>query len=202
MGYRDQKAALRALTAVAVDQGGYFTTRQAREAGYAHPHVSYHLSVGNFERAGRGLYRMPAIPMAEHGDLVRLWLWSRGRDDQPQAVVSHQTALALHELAECIPTRIHLTVPPAFRRKAPEECVLHKSTPTSTDTQEAACLRLTTPLRTLEDLAADLSLPTSQFEYAVETARRRGMIRSSEAKALIARRDSMNAAIRSRSGDS
>ncbi len=202
MGYRDQKTALRALTAVAVDQGGYFTTRQAREAGYGYPHVSYHLSVGNFERAGRGLYRIPAIPATEHDDLVRLWLWSRGRDDQPQAAVSHQTALALHELAEFIPTRIHLTVPPSFRRTPPEECVLHKIALTPTDTQEASCIRLTTPLRTLEDVAADPSLPTSQFEYAVETARRRGMIRPSDAKALIARRDSMNATIRSGTGDS
>jgi hypothetical protein len=43
---------------------------------------------------------------AEHDDLLRLWLSSRGHDDRPQAVVSHHTALALYELAEFIPTPI------------------------------------------------------------------------------------------------
>ncbi len=189
MGYRDQKSALRSLTAIAASQGGYFTARQAEEAGYAYPHLSYHLAAGNFERAGRGLYRIPTLPHSEHDDLLRLWFWSRGRDDQPQAVVSHQTALALHDLAEFIPTRFHLTVPPSFRKRAPRGCTLHKAVLTPEDTQEMASLRVTTPQRTLRDLAGDATMPTEQFERAVGEAVSRGLIRQSQSKALLEMRE-------------
>ncbi|MCC5785137.1 MAG: type IV toxin-antitoxin system AbiEi family antitoxin domain-containing protein [Phycisphaerales bacterium] len=185
MPYRDAKAAHRSLTEVAASQGGYFTARQAEEAGYDASHLSYHLSAGNFERAGHGLYRIPTLPHSEHDDLVRLWLWSRGRDDRPRAVVSHQTALALHDLAEFIPTTIHLTVPPGFRKKPPEGCVLHKARIELGETQPFDALPVTTPLRTLRDLAGDPSLPTEQFENAVAAAVQRGLIRQSDAGRLL-----------------
>jgi len=200
MIYRDQKSALRALTAVAASQGGYFTARQAEEAGYAYPHLSYHLSAGNFERAGRGLYRIPTLPLSEHDDLLRLWFWSRGRDDVPQAVVSHQTALALHELAEFIPTRVHLTVPRSFRKRAPKGCTLHKAALERGDTQEMESLRVTTPLRTLRDLADDPSMPGEQFERAVEEAASRGLIRRSQAGELLSVREAATSASGSKGG--
>lgn len=187
MGYRDQKSALRGLTEVAASQGGYFTARQAEEAGYDAPHLTYHLSAGNFERAGRGLYRIPTLPLSEHDDLIRLWLWSRGRDDQPRAVVSHQTALALHDLAEFIPTTIHLTVPPGFRKQPTEGCVLHKGRLARGETQSFDALPVTTPLRTLRDLAAMGTLPTEQFENAVGAAVQRGLIRQRDADELLDR---------------
>lgn len=200
MAYRDQKPALRALTAIAASQGGYFTARQAEEVGYGYPHLCYHLSAGNFERTDRGLYRIPTIPLSEHDDLLRLWFWSRGRDDQPQAVVSHQTALALHDLAEFIPTRMHLTVPPSFRRRDPKGCTLHKGTLEEGDTQEMSSLRVTTPLRTLHDLADDPSMPTEQFERAVEEAASRGLIRRSQTKALLEAREALSGAGGSKGG--
>lgn len=185
MGYRNQKSALRSLTEVAASQGGYFTARQAEDVGYDAPHLTYHLSAGNFERAGRGLYRIPTLPLSEHDDLIRLWLWSRGRDDQPRAVVSHQTALALHDLAEFIPTTIHLTVPPGFRKRPPEGCVLHNGRIAPVETQSFDALPVTTPLRTLRDLADTGSLPTEQFENAVGAAVQRGLIRQRDADELL-----------------
>jgi predicted transcriptional regulator of viral defense system len=185
--YRDAKAALRSLTEVAASQGGYFTARQAEDAGYDAPHLSYHLSAGNFERAGHGLYRIPTLPLSEHDDLIRLWLWSRGRDDQPRAVVSHQTALALHDLAEFIPTTIHLTVPSGFRKQPPEGCVLHKGRLELYETQAFDALPVTTPLRTLRDLAGTGTLPTEQFENAVSVAVKRGLIRQRDGDALLVR---------------
>ncbi len=185
MPYRDTKAALRALTEVAASQGGYFTARQAEEAGYNAPHLSYHLSAGNFERAGRGLYRIPSLPLAEYDDLIRLWLWSRGRDDRPQAVISHQTALALYDLAEFIPRKIHLTVPPGFRRKPPAGCVLHTAALKPEETQAIAVVPATTPLRTLRDLAAAGSPPLEQFEDATNAAVERGLIGTADAAQVL-----------------
>ena len=74
MRYRDSHESLKALYAVAVTQGGYFTARQAAAVGYDYPHLAYHLKAGNFERAAHGLYRLPTIPPAEHDDLIRLCL--------------------------------------------------------------------------------------------------------------------------------
>ena len=127
MTYRDTRQAYRTLTAVAGDQGGYFTAKQAREAGYDYPHLKYHLSCGNFERVEHGLYRLPDLPVSDHDDMIRLTLWSRDRNDEPQAVVSHQTALALHELSDVIATATHLSVPPGFRKPAPKGVVLHRA---------------------------------------------------------------------------
>src|SRR4051812_33776754 len=124
---RSTQQAGRQLFAVAVAQGGYFTAKQAGAAGYGYPHLQYHVSCGNFVRVGHGLYRLPNLPPAEHDDLIRLTLWSRNRADEPQAVVSHESALALYELSELLPTHTHVTVPPSFRKQAPQGCVLHKA---------------------------------------------------------------------------
>src|SRR5438105_4653805 len=150
---RSTRDASRKLFAVAVEQGGYFTAKQAREAGYAYPHLDYHVSRANFTRVGHGLYRLPELPPAEQDDLIRLALWSRNREDQPQAVVSHESALVLHELSELLPAQIHLTVPPGFRKNAPEGCVLHRDALPPSDVEERQGFRVTSPLRTLLDVA-------------------------------------------------
>jgi hypothetical protein len=188
MAYRDQKSALRTLAALANTQGGYFTARQAAETGYGSAHLKYHLEAGNFDRVGRGLYRIPTLPHAEHDDLLRLWLSSRGHDDRPQAVVSHHTALALHELAEFIPTTIHMTVPTSYRKVVPKGCMLHRGLMPARDAQELSSFRVTKPLRTLEDLSRDATFPTEQFERAVGKAVRGGLIGRTEAGALRAAR--------------
>ena len=188
MAYRDQKSALRTLAALANTQGGYFTARQAAETGYGSAHLKYHLEAGNFDRVGRGLYRIPTLPHAEHDDLLRLWLSSRGHDDRPQAVISHHTALALHELAEFIPTTIHMTVPTSYRKVVPKGCMLHRGLMPVRDAQELSSFRVTKPLRTLEDLATDATFPTEQFERAVVKAVRGGLIGRTEAGALRAAR--------------
>jgi hypothetical protein len=133
---RSSRVASRKLFAVAVEQGGYFTAKQAQEAGYHYSHLDYHVACDNFVRVGHGLYRLPTLPPAEHDDLIRWTLWSRNRQDQPQAVVSHESALVLHELSELLPTRTHLTVPPGFRKKAPAGCVLNKEAPPPSDVEE------------------------------------------------------------------
>src|SRR5690349_19865606 len=120
-----RRDAARALLARAMEQGGYFTAKQAREAGYDDPHLDYHVSTGAFERIDHGLYRLTSLPAGEHDDLVRLSLWSRGRNDVPQAVMSHASALVLHDLTELLPGETHLTVPPRFRKPPPGGCVLH-----------------------------------------------------------------------------
>src|SRR3954452_12470094 len=133
---RSTREAHRALFALASSQGGYFTAKQAKEAGYGYKHLDYHETAGNFERVEHGLYRLPTVPPTEHDDLIRLSLWSRNQKDEPQAVVSHESALVLHELTELLPNRIHLTVPPKFRKPTPRGCILYKSSLAAEDVEE------------------------------------------------------------------
>ncbi|HYT91644.1 MAG TPA: type IV toxin-antitoxin system AbiEi family antitoxin domain-containing protein [Gemmataceae bacterium] len=181
---RSTREASRQLFAVAVEQGGYFTSKQAQEAGYGYQHLDYHVSCGNFLRVGHGLYRLPDIPPAEHDDLIRLALWSRDRQDQPQAVVSHESALVLHELSELLPTKTHLTVPPWFRKKAPEGCLLHKAVLAPGDVSHRQGFQVTTPLRTLRDVARG-SISQEQLEKAVLDALDRGLVRQSKLDSAV-----------------
>jgi predicted transcriptional regulator of viral defense system len=179
MRYRDTHKSLKALYAVSATQGGYFTAKQASAAGYDYTHLVYHLRAGNFERAAHGLYRLPTIPPAEHDDLIRLSLWSRGRDDTPQAVVSHASALFLHQLSDVLPAKIHLTVPPTFRKAAPRGCLLHKARLTTADIEVHEGFAVTKPQRTLRDVAGDPSITDEQLERAIQDALRRGLVRES-----------------------
>lgn len=173
---RSAQESARLLAAVANNQGGYFTTKQAIQAGYGYKHLDYHETAGNFVRVEHGLYRLPTVPPAEHDDLIRLSLWSRNQKDEPQAVVSHESALVLHDLTELLPDRIHLTVPRTFRKPAPRGCVLHKAVLTADDIEEREGFRVTTPLRTLLDAAAG-GVSTEQLGKAVKTAITRGLVR-------------------------
>ncbi len=176
VSYRNTRDALRALTAIAADQGGYFTAKQAQHAGYDYPHLEYHLKARNFQRIGHGLYRLPAFPQSDHDDLIRFSLWSRNRDDEPQAVVSHESALVLHELSEVLPGWTHLTVPPTFRKQPPRGCVLHKTPRGAPEVEKREGFRVTSPIRTLLDSAATIS--QEQLAKAVGEAIARGLVRT------------------------
>lgn len=182
MQYRDTHESLKALYAVAATQGGYFTAKQAAAAGYDYQHLAYHLQTGNFERAAHGLYRLPTIPPAEHDDLIRLSLWSRGRDDAPQATVAHASALFIHQLSDVLPGKVHLTVPPSFRKVAPPGCQLHKARLTAADIEAREGFAVTTPLRTLLDVASGPGITDEQLNRAIRDALRRGLVRESVLK--------------------
>jgi predicted transcriptional regulator of viral defense system len=179
ISYRSTAQALRELYAAAALQGGYFTAKQAAVAGYRKQHLNYHAQSGNFERVGRGLYRLPNLPASEHDDLIRWSLWSRGRDDRPQAVVSHETALRIHDLGDVLPEQVHLTVPPGFRKACPKGCVLHRARLGESDLEQHDGFQVTTPLRTLLDVAA-APVARNQVEKALLDALRRGLIRRSQ----------------------
>jgi predicted transcriptional regulator of viral defense system len=173
---RSPRQTARTLLTQALQQGGYFTAKQARQAGYDYPHLEYHLSTGTFERIDHGLYRLTSLPPAENDDLIRLSLWSRNRQDAPQAVVSHESALVVHELTELLPGAVHLTVPPKFRKDPPQGSVLHKAVLAPEDVEERTGFRVTTPLRTLLDVAAG-GLSREQLDQAVAEALERGLVR-------------------------
>lgn len=181
---RSARQSAQTLATLAHEQGGYFTAKQAQAAGYGYRHLDYHETAGNFERVEHGLYRLPTVPPGEHDDLIRLSLWSRNQKDEPQAVASHQTALVLHDLSELLPRELHLTVPPKFRKPAPRGVVLHKATLDDEDIEERAGYRVTSPLRTLLDVATS-GVSSEQVEKAINDALAQGMVSLRSLKAAI-----------------
>ncbi len=173
---RDPQENARALYQVAAAQGGYFTAVQARRAGYAYSQQHFHVSRGNWLRIDRGLFRLRSFPSGEREDLIRWSLWSRNQKGVPQAVVSHDTALTVHEMSDVMPAQIHLTVPQRFRKKIPPGCVLHKSIVAPEDVESRSGYRVTTPLRTLLDVS-DSPLSQEHLNKALRDALERGLVR-------------------------
>jgi len=179
MGRQVRNALRKRLVEVASTQAGYFSAGQALEAGYSYPAQHYHALNENWLRVGRGIFRLPEWPSSPHEDLVRWTLWS-GR----KAVVSHESALAVHELGDVNPASVHLSVPPGFRAKA-VGVVLHRAIVDSAEKQEHSGFWVTTPLRSLIDISSG-SLDLDQVVTAVVEALRRGLV---TAKRLRARAD-------------
>jgi len=164
------------LYEIAAAQGGYFTAAQAGQAGYAYSQQHYHRRKGSWLRIGGGIYRLRDFPPSEREDLIRWTLWSRNQKGDPQAVVSHETALTVHELSDVMPSKIHLTVPNGFRKQVPSGCMLHGAALTADDIEDRTGYQVTTPLRTLLD-AADSALSQEYLNQAVREALGRGLVR-------------------------
>lgn len=173
----------KALFQIASQQGGYFTTQQAGEAGYYTRLRHYHLHSGNWERVGRGVYRLAGYPLDRWDDWIRWSFWSCSRKGEIQAVISHESAALYHELADYLPVKTHLTVPPGFRRKAPSACILHKRRLPVEAVEDLGGFRVTTPYRTLQDLKQDHGEP-DQWAQALEEAAKRGLITIKQKEAL------------------
>jgi predicted transcriptional regulator of viral defense system len=172
---REQKA--ERLFEVADRQAGYFTAGQALEAGYDYPLQHYHRERGHWTKVGQGLFRLNRYPEGENEELVRLYLWSRDREGNPQAVVSHETALRLYGLSDLMPGKVHLSVPRGFRKRSPRGVVLHKQDLAVGDMDEWNGFRVTTPLKTILDVTRCREVSPEHLESAVREAVVRGLVR-------------------------
>ncbi len=178
-----QKDFQQKLYEVAEGQAGYFTAKQAELAGFAKKNHAYHVKTGNWLRVERGIYRLAQYPVTDDAHYVVWSLWSRSRDDdKPQGVLSHETALGLHELSDVNPSKIHLSVPKNFRRSrtTPKTLVLHFDDVRASDTVARHGFRVTKPLRTLIDVASEGKLSREFIEQALKQALKRGLISRKE----------------------
>jgi Transcriptional regulator, AbiEi antitoxin len=166
----DPIAARRRLQALAMRQGGYFTSGQAREAGYSHQSQKYHADRGSWARVDRGLFRLPDWPERAEDVYVRWRLWSRD-----EGVVSHQSALSLHRLGDVNPVLVHLTVPRRFRASDPAVALHRGALPPGDVEEREPGFRLTTPERSLLDAAA-AELTQDQLDGAVVDAVDEGLV--------------------------
>jgi hypothetical protein len=183
---QSHRASSRQLYEFAEQQQGYFTTKQAKAAGFAENTHPYHVKTGNWVRELRGIYRLVLFPATDRPDLALWSLWSRNRNEEIEGVYSHQTALSLHDLSDLNPAKLHMTVPRDFRRNSslPGILVLHYSDLSDTDVQSGPGYRYTKPLRAILDLIEEGTVEKDFLQQSLLQAFDRGLISSSQIRSV------------------
>jgi predicted transcriptional regulator of viral defense system len=177
------------LEAEAHQQSGYFNAGQTRAHGVSRQLLEHYVSRGRYKRIRRGLYRIQGYPTVQHDDMREAWMAVGGAD----ALLSHDSALALLDLSDNIPDAVHLLVPRRCRGlRRPPGVILH----THPDNQEIPAvwrdgLPLTTPSRTLLDVADRLQ--PEQLSMAVTQALRRGLLTAGQLREEAERRHKQHA---------
>jgi prepilin-type N-terminal cleavage/methylation domain-containing protein len=149
------------LLEVSKNQYGYFTSMQAQESGYSTSRFSYHVNKKNWIRVERGLYRLLNFKDSIDSLFVRWCLWSRNKNEQPQGVISHESALMKYGLiADDISRSVHMTVPRDFRKsKIPKEgLILYKENLSLSDLEDHGSFMTTNLFCTLKDTREKLEL--------------------------------------------
>jgi len=135
------------------------------------------LAYGKIERVRRGIYRIVHYPGGEHEDLAVLWLWS-----DRVGVFSLETALALHELSDVLPSRVHLTLPASWkdrRLRIPRGLVLHHADIPERERTWSGSVPVTSPARTLLD-CAQAELTPDLLQQALHQGLARGLFARDE----------------------
>ena len=156
-------------------QQGYFTAKQALRVGFSYRMHSHYKQSGQWLEIDRGVFRLAQFPNSPDEDYVRRSLWSRDRKGEPQAVFSHDSALAIHGLSDVMPSKIHFTVPSGFRKKTPKGCIVHKGKISSDEKEQREGFFVTKPLRTIVD-SAESNLSIDYLQQAIKEACDKGMI--------------------------
>jgi predicted transcriptional regulator of viral defense system len=165
------------LYETAAAQEGLLTTQQAAQAGYSPQLLVHYVRTGKLFRVHRSIYRLVHFPAGDHEDLVVAWLWS-----EMAGVASHETALALHGLSDVLPSRLHLTLPLAWKRRrfrVPPEVVLHHADIPPEDRAWFVAVPMTNARRTLIDCARE-DLSPELLRQAARSAMARGLVAPGE----------------------
>lgn len=166
---------------LATEQYGYLTAEQAVELGVGKGRLPEMAARGVVERVDRGLYRFPAVPRTALDQYMEAVLWPH----RAQGVISHSSALDLHDLCDVNPAHIDLTLPASHRvtRPAPSIYRLHHRDLQAADISRHEGIPVVTPRRAILD-GIETHLGHGLIRQAIDTARRRGMITPTDARKL------------------
>jgi prepilin-type N-terminal cleavage/methylation domain-containing protein/prepilin-type processing-associated H-X9-DG protein len=140
-----------ALSEISATQSGYFTAKQASHVGYGMDEQGAYRLKGSWLYISKGLYRLPGYEDTLESEFIRWCLWSRDRNEQVQAVVSHASALYYHALLPEKPDQVHLTVPRGFRKKIPDGIIVYRDGTEALDIIDNGAFRITTCQQALRD---------------------------------------------------
>jgi predicted transcriptional regulator of viral defense system len=170
---------------IAESQLGYFTASQAQSAGVHQVRLVQLHQSDDIERVSRGVYRLMRFPLSPLGQYMEAVLWPQVRRPGTRAVISHVSALALHELSEVSPAKIHITLQPDLRvrRVVPRQMIVHFAPLAPDDIQVVEGVPVTTPVRTIRDVHAAHVGP-ALVRQAIADGRRNGRLTQDEADRL------------------
>lgn len=165
------------LLDVANAQNGFVTAEDAKALGINPLRLQDLTRRGTAQKVGHGLYRLTAIPATPLDAYMEATLWPHGT----RGVLSHETALDLHELCDVNPARIHITVPKAFRprRETPKLYVVHRRDLAEEEKTFYEGIPIVTPFRAILD-GIEGHLGERLIGQAIDSAGRRGLLRPEE----------------------
>lgn len=157
-----------ALYRIAEQQGGYFTSAQAAQAGFSRKLLWHYERTRKLLRIAHGIYRLSQFPSSRFEDLFVAWLKCG-----PKSVISHESALAVYDLSDVIPSEAHVTVPRTASRRR-KGIRLHTNQLHRRDIVKREGLPVTSVPRTISDVAK-AGLSEDQVDRAIRESLQRGL---------------------------
>jgi len=173
-----------ALFQRATDRQGVFTLEDARQAGYSQPLVHHFVGTGRFQRIGPGVYRIAEYPHSENDRFAELSALLG-----PEAILSHESALALYPVSDVAPSEYHFTVPRSkrFARPPADDVVIHTVSHLldPRDVVNRHGFKATSLARSIVDSARTGTAP-EQIQAAIRTGLARGLLREADFDRVLA----------------
>jgi predicted transcriptional regulator of viral defense system len=173
------------LFALAEEQDGLFTSKEARALGIQDSVLVRLKQRGRLERMSRGVYRIahyPAERLAQYREAI---LWVQASNGPERIALSHETALLLYGISDANPSRVNLTVPVSarLRRAHPKWIAIHRADLAPDDIQQHEGMPVTTVERSIMDVLD--TIPRIEIaRQAITDALRKGLLDQAQASGL------------------
>lgn len=169
----------RLLLPRATEQHGLLTPADALGVGGTRAALVMLARRGALEHLSHGIYRVPELagdPLEQHQEALLRF---------PGAVLSHDTALDLHDLCDINPTTLHVTLPrqSRVRKEVPSWITIHRGNRGERDITWHEGLAIVTPARAILD-GIETNVGQRFIDQALETARRRNLLSMSEQQVI------------------
>ncbi len=160
-------------------QHGVVARAQLRKLGFGVAAIDHRVRAARLHRVHQGVYAVGHSVLTMEGRWMAAVLAAGG-----EAVLSHASAAAAWELRPPSGGAIHVTVPGDPGRTRRAGIRLHRSTTlTPNDTRAHRGIPITTPVRTIIDLATTLN--GRPLEHALDLAEQRGLVDFAELRKAI-----------------
>ncbi|MGI8593588.1 MAG: type IV toxin-antitoxin system AbiEi family antitoxin domain-containing protein [Solirubrobacteraceae bacterium] len=163
MGHQILQPSSAALWALAESQHGVVARSQLLDLGLSPEAIKHRMAKGRLHPVWRGVYALGRPQLSRHGTWMAAVL-SCG----PEASLSHRSAATLWRICQERGGEVEITLPARVARRRPGIVVHRGSRLLPADLTRYHGIPVTSPVRTLIDLAA--CLPRDQLEAAVNEA--------------------------------
>lgn len=160
-------------------QHGVVSRTQLLESGLTPAGIRHRTASGRLHPVARGVYAVGRPELGRHG----IWMAALLACG-PEAALSHRSAAAMWQIAALERGSIELSVPLAVVRARPG-VALHRRVLTANEITQLEGIAVTTPARTLIDLALQLS--RDRLEAAINEADRRDLVDPESLRATLGR---------------